>query len=152
MITVTTLLSAPDLEANIPKTISEENIQDYLAFIYRPYMQLGVFSFCEFRGTKSPIIGKTSCKELTEGFQTLYNQQTTRIHKLEQDCLPISSVFDLCRTQTGRELLDILAGRLNTNSIFYNTISHTTFIDEKILNQVAEKPQKYILAEINLHH
>lgn len=151
MITVATLLSAPDLEANFSKTFSAKNIQDYLTFMYRPYMQLGVFSFCEFHGTKSPIIGKTSCKELMEGFQTLYNQQVNRIYKLEQACLPISSVFDLCNTQTGKELLDILAGRLNTNSIYYNAISNTTLIDEKTLNQVTEKPQKYILAEINLH-
>lgn len=152
MITVATLVSASDLEVTFSRNFSVKNIHDYLTFIYRPYMQLGVFSFCEFRGTRLPIIGKSNYKELTEGFQALYNLQSNRIRKLEQACLPLSSVLDLCNTQEGKELLDILAGRLNVHSTYYNTISNTSFIDEKTLNQVTEKPQKYILAQINLHY
>ncbi|MBQ3252650.1 MAG: hypothetical protein IJB02_05370 [Oscillospiraceae bacterium] len=152
MITVATLVSAFDLETNFSQKISVENIHEYLSFMYRPYMQLGVFSFCEFRGTKSPIIGQTNWKELTESCQTLYNLQVNRIHILEQACSPLLSVLDLCNTQAGKELLDILSGQLSTNSIYYNTISNSSRIDETTLSQIAENPQKYILAEINLHH
>ena len=152
MITVATLISAFDLETNFSKNFSVENIREYLSFMYRPYMQLGVFSFCEFYDTKSPIMGQTNWKELTESCQTLYNLQANRIHILEQACSPLLSVLDLCNTQAGRELLGILSGQLSTNSIYYNTISSTSRIDEKTLSQIAENPQKYILAEINLHH
>lgn len=152
MITVTTLVSASELEVNFSRNVSVKNIHDYLTFIYRPYMQLGVFSFCEFRGTRLPIIGKTNCTELTEAFQALYHLQINRIRKLEQACSPLSSVLDLCNTQEGKELLDILAGRLTVHSTYYNTICNTSLVDEKTINQVIERPQKYVLAEINLHH
>lgn len=152
MITVATLISVSDLETNFSINYSVENIHDYLTFMYRPYVQLGVFSFCEFCGTKLPIIGKTNCKELTEVFQILYKLQINRIRELAQAYLPLSSVLDLCNTQAGKELLDILAGRLTVNSTYYNAISNTTLIDEETLKHVTENPQKYILAEINLHY
>lgn len=152
MITVTTLVSASELEVNFSRDVSVKNIHDYLTFIYRPYMQLGVFSFCEFRGTRLPIIGKTNCKELMEAIQVLYNLQINKIRKLEQACSPLSSVLDLCNTQEGKELLDILTGRLTAHSTYYNTIYNSSLIDKKTINQVTERPQKYVLAEINLHH
>ena len=151
MTTITTLIAARDLEKNFGQYYSHLNIQDYLAYQYRPYIHLNTFSFCEFDGTLDPIIGQHNRILLIGRMNELYNRQKNLVEQLCVTMASSSCLFDLCKHQSNKELFDLLSGRLTINSFFYSFLSNSAFLDPITMKQVLSTPEKYVLADINLH-
>lgn len=151
MTTVTVLVSKDDLTDMFGDFWTYSNLNDYVAYKVKPYLNLHVFSYYEFEGLPLPIDGKAAPTCLQRELNRLYQKQLSQIKLQKTDLLDIRTLGELCENSEGIKLLKMLAGNLTEKSIFYNAITQSAYIDSATIELINISPDKYVLTQINLH-
>lgn len=82
---------------------------------------------------------------------SLTQQQISQIKLQKAELSDLCSLEELCECRAGVDLLELLAGKFNKKSIFYNTVTGSSYIDSATIELIKTSPEKYVLTEINLH-
>lgn len=151
MTTVAILISTDDLACVFGDSWTYSDLNDYVAYKVKPYLNLHVFSYYEFEKLSLPIDGRTDPTNLRREIDDLEQQQLFQIESQKAKLLGISSLEELCECSIGMELLETLAGKLTEKSIFYNTVTGKSYIDSTTIELINISPEKYVLTKINLH-
>lgn len=151
MTTVAVLVSIDNLTYMFGDHWTHLNLNEYVVYKIKPFLNLHIFSYYDFEKIFLAIDGRTTPKHLQEKITTLRKEQLLQI-KLKKANLPkFHSLEELCENKNGTDLLGLLAGKFNEMSIFYNTITGSSYIDLNTIKLIKDSPQKYILTGINLH-
>lgn len=151
MTTVAILVWRDDLVETFGDSWTQENANTFVAYKLKPYMNLHLFSYHDFDMHLSPIDGKTTPVYLQKEFDNLCKKQFSKINGVKAKLQGINSLEELCECEAGVELLEMLAGKLTEKSVFYNTLTRSSYIDSATINLIHQTPAKYILIKINLH-
>lgn len=151
MTTVAILVSINDLTCAFGDSWTNSNLNDYVAYKVKPYLNLHVFSYYDFEKLSLPIDGRNAPIWLQQKINYLAQEQLSQIKLHEAELLAVSTLEELCESREGVELLEILAGKFTENSIFYNTVTQSSYIDSTTIGLINTSPEKYILSQINLH-
>lgn len=151
MTTVAVLVSVDDLTCAFGDFWTRSNLNEYIAFKMKPYLNLHVFSYYDFEKLLLPIDGRNDPVCLWRKINTLTEQQLSQIKLQKAELSDFSSLEELCECRAGMDLLELLAGKFNEKSIFYNTVTGSSYIDSTTIELIKISPEKYVLTEINLH-
>lgn len=151
MTTVAILVSIDELTCIFGSSWTQKNLNDYVAYKIKPYMNLHLFSYYEFEQGYSPLDGRFSPSCLQQEVQALLQQQTSQIKMQKASLSGIRTLEELSECRPGMELLEMLAGKLTEKSIFYNTVTGSSYIDKSTIYLINISPEKFILTRINLH-
>lgn len=151
MVTIATLVSVEDIVRAFGNHWATKHLNEYVAYQMKPYFHLHIFAYFDFEHIDSPVDGRANAKLLQDKMDILTQRQVKRIELLKT-ALPGDSAWEaLNESCIGKELLDLLAGKLTIKSQFYDTITRSSYISSKIIDEIKRVPQNYILTEINLH-
>lgn len=151
MITVAVLVSIDNLTYMFGDHWTHLNLNEYVAYKIKPFLNLHIFSYYDFENIFSAIDGRIAPKHLQKKITKLRQEQLLQI-KIKKANLPkFYSLEELCENKIGVDFLGLLAGKFNEMSIFFNTITGSSYIDLNTIKLIKDLPQKYILTGINLH-
>lgn len=151
MTTVAILVSKDDLTCAFGDSWTNSDLNDYVVHKVKPYLNLHVFSYYEFEGLPLPIDGRVTPICLQYKINGLAQKQSSLIKLQKAEFLDFNTLEELCESKEGIELLGMLAGNLTEKSIFYNTITRSSYIDSTTIELINISPEKYVLTQINLH-
>ena len=151
MTTVAVLVSIDDLAYTFGKYWTRVSLNEYVIYKVKPYLNLHIFSYYDFENILSVIDGRTSPEHLRQKIHCLRRRQLSQIEMKKADLPKFDSLEELCECKVGMDFLELLAGKFNEISIFYNTITRSSYLDLNTMGSISISPQKYILTEINLH-
>lgn len=148
---VSILVSANDLTIALGKSWTTIDLNDYIAYKLKPYLNLRFFSYYDFNVFLSPIDGRFMPTYLRQEIDSLFKQQTSTINIMKAELMGINSLEELRKCTPGIELLELFAGKFTRKSIFYNLVNGSSYIDLSIVKSIHNTPEKYILTKINLY-
>lgn len=151
MTTVAVLVLRNDLIEAFGDSWTQENAKDFAAYKIKPYLNLHAFSFYDFDAYYSPVDGRTTPEHLLKEVDDLVNSQISKINRIKSKLPDINSIEALCECKAGIKLLEILAGKLTDESVFYNTATMSSYLDSTTVNLIHQTPDKFVLIKINLH-
>ena len=151
MTTVAVLASIDNLTYMFGDHWTHLNLNEYVVYKIKPFLNLHIFSYYDFEKIFLAIDGRTTPKHLQVKINTLRQEQLLQIILKKANLPKFHSLEELCENKNGTDLLGLLAGKFNEMSIFYNTITGSSYIDLNTIKLIKDSPQKYILTGINLH-
>lgn len=113
---VSTLVSANDLTIALGKSWTTIDLNDYIAYKLKPYLNLRIFSYYDFNVFLSPIDGRFMPTYLRQEIDSLFKQQTSTINIMKAELMGINSLEELRKCTPGIELLELFAGKFTRKS------------------------------------
>lgn len=151
MTTVAVLVLINDLTCAFGDFWTRSNLNEYIAHNMEPYLNIHLFSYYDFEKHLLLIDGRNNSIYLRQKINSLTQHQLLQIKRLKTKLPDYCSLEELCGCKAGVELLELLAGKFNEKSFFYNTVTRSSYIDSTTIELITISPEKYVLAEINLH-
>lgn len=152
MMIVSILISTNDLTIALGDFWTSIDLNDYIVYKLKPYLNLRVFNYYNFDNFLLPIDGRFMPAYLRQEIDSLFKQQMSTIKIMKTELMSINSLEELRKCKSGIELLELLAGKFTKKSIFYNLADGSSYIDSSTVKSIHNTPEKYILTKINLYH
>lgn len=148
---VSILVSTNELTTALGNFWKPIDLNDYIVYKLKPYLNLRVFNYYDFDEFLLPIDGRSMPVYLGQEIDSLFKQQMSKIEVMKAELAGINSLEELRKSNTGIELLELFAGKFTKKSIYYSFVDETSYIDLHTVKSIHNAPEKYILAKIDLY-